>query len=45
MILGLDAPGAGTVTVGGRRYDRLPAPLGEVGSLLDATAVHGGRTA
>ncbi|MGW6456611.1 ATP-binding cassette domain-containing protein [Streptomyces sp. NPDC055078] len=44
MILGLDTPTAGTVTVGGRRYDRLPAPLRAAGSLLDAKAVHGGRT-
>ncbi|WP_190137979.1 ATP-binding cassette domain-containing protein [Streptomyces longispororuber] len=43
MILGLDTPSAGTVTVDGRRYDRLAAPLREVGSLLDARAVHGGR--
>ncbi|MFE6398558.1 ATP-binding cassette domain-containing protein [Streptomyces alboflavus] len=43
-ILGLDAPSAGTVTVDGHRYDRLAAPLREVGSLLDARAVHGGRT-
>lgn len=44
MILGLDAPSSGTVTVDGRRYDRLAAPLREVGSLLDARSVHGGRT-
>ncbi|MGW5733462.1 MULTISPECIES: ATP-binding cassette domain-containing protein [Streptomyces] len=45
MILGLDAPSGGTVTVNGRRYERLGAPLREVGSLLDARSVHGGRTA
>jgi ABC-2 type transport system ATP-binding protein len=45
MILGLDHPNAGQVTVGGRRYRDLPAPLREVGALLDAKAVHGGRTA
>lgn len=45
MILGLDAPSGGAVTVNGRRYDRLAAPLREVGSLLDARSVHGGRTA
>ncbi|GAA0413932.1 hypothetical protein Acor_10360 [Acrocarpospora corrugata] len=45
MILGLDRPTAGRVTVGGRRYRDLPAPLREVGALLDAKAVHGGRTA
>jgi ABC-2 type transport system ATP-binding protein len=45
MILGLDHPTEGTVTVGGRPYRRLPAPLQEVGALLDAKALHGGRTA
>jgi ABC-2 type transport system ATP-binding protein len=45
MILGLDAPDAGEVLVGGRRYRRLRAPLGEVGALLDAGAVHPGRRA
>ena len=45
MILGLDAPDGGWVTVNGRPYQELPAPLWEVGSLLDAKAVHGGRTA
>ncbi|MGW4026010.1 ATP-binding cassette domain-containing protein [Streptomyces sp. NPDC005009] len=44
LILGLDAPTAGSVTVAGRPYDRLAAPLREVGALLDARAVHGGRT-
>jgi len=45
MILGLDAPTTGSVTVNGRRYRDLPAPLTEVGALLDAKAVHGGRSA
>ncbi len=45
MVLGLDAPTAGAVTVNGRQYRQLPAPLREVGSLLDARAVHGGRQA
>jgi ABC-2 type transport system ATP-binding protein len=45
MILGLDAPSAGRVTVNGRTYRELQAPLREVGALLDARAVHGGRTA
>jgi len=45
VILGLDAPTSGRATVGGRRYDGLIRPLREVGSLLDATALHGGRTA
>ena len=45
MILGLDAPTAGTVTVNGRRYAEHPAPLREVGALLEARAVHTGRSA
>ncbi|HLR85102.1 MAG TPA: ATP-binding cassette domain-containing protein [Nocardioidaceae bacterium] len=45
MILGLDRPTSGDVTVAGTRYDRLPAPLREVGALLEAHAVHPGRTA
>jgi ABC-2 type transport system ATP-binding protein len=45
MILGLDAPSAGGATVNGRPYRELAAPLREVGALLDAGAVHGGRTA
>ncbi|UIX30332.1 ATP-binding cassette domain-containing protein [Streptomyces sp. GQFP] len=45
LVLGLDAPTAGTVTVVGRRYAELPAPLRMVGALLDAKGVHGGRTA
>jgi ABC-2 type transport system ATP-binding protein len=45
MIVGLDRPTQGTVTVGGRVYRDLPAPMCEVGALLDAKAVHGKRTA
>ncbi len=45
IILGLDAPTSGTALVGGRRYQQIVRPLRCVGSLLDATAVHGGRTA
>jgi ABC-2 type transport system ATP-binding protein len=45
MILGLDRPSGGEVTVAGRAYRDLPAPLREVGALLDAKAVHGGRRA
>jgi ABC-2 type transport system ATP-binding protein len=45
MILGLDAPSGGTVTVNGRRHAEHRAPLREVGALLDARAVHGGRPA
>ncbi len=44
-ILGLDAPDSGEVLVSGRRYGRLTRPLHEVGALLDANAVHGGRSA
>ncbi|GIG85779.1 multidrug ABC transporter ATP-binding protein [Plantactinospora endophytica] len=45
MIVGLDRPTAGTVTVAGRPYREHPAPLCQVGSLLDAKAVHRGRSA
>jgi ABC-2 type transport system ATP-binding protein len=45
MILGLDGPTTGWVAVNGRAYRELPAPLWEVGALLDARAVHGGRRA
>jgi ABC-2 type transport system ATP-binding protein len=45
MILGLDRPTTGTVTVGGRGYQGRVWPLHEVGALLDARAVHPGRSA
>jgi ABC-2 type transport system ATP-binding protein len=45
MILGLDRPTAGAVTVSGIPYARLKWPMREVGALLDAKAVHGGRSA
>jgi ABC-2 type transport system ATP-binding protein len=45
MILGLDRPSAGSVTVAGKRYTELPAPLREVGASLDARAVHDKRRA
>jgi ABC-2 type transport system ATP-binding protein len=45
LILGLDLPTSGTALVGGRRYRQLIRPLHQVGSLLDAMAVHGARTA
>jgi ABC-2 type transport system ATP-binding protein len=45
MILGLDNPTSGTVTVNGRSYRDIPAPIHEVGALLDAKAVDGSRTA
>jgi ABC-2 type transport system ATP-binding protein len=45
LILGLDAPTTGDARVNGRRYLDHPAPLGEVGALLEARAVHPGRSA
>ncbi|MFJ9265158.1 ABC transporter ATP-binding protein [Streptomyces bacillaris] len=45
LILGLDSPTGGRVTVGGKAYRDLPVPLREAGSLLDAKSVHGGRSA
>ncbi|MER7789139.1 ATP-binding cassette domain-containing protein [Streptomyces sp. NPDC097640] len=45
MILGLDEPTAGHVTVGGYPFRRLPNAPRQVGALLDAKAVHGGRSA
>ncbi|AVV40445.1 ABC transporter ATP-binding protein [Streptomyces sp. P3] len=45
MILGLDNPTAGSVTIGGYPYRRLPNAARQVGALLDAKAVHGGRHA
>ncbi len=45
MIIGLDAPDRGTVTVNGRPYAEHHAPLHEVGALLEAKAVHNGRSA
>jgi len=44
MIMGLDRPTAGTATIDGRRYADLAAPLTEVGALLDAGAMHPGRS-
>jgi ABC-2 type transport system ATP-binding protein len=45
LILGLDYPDAGSITIGGKRYRDLDYPMREVGALLDAKAVHGGRSA
>ncbi|OHV47426.1 ATP-binding cassette domain-containing protein [Pseudofrankia sp. BMG5.36] len=45
MIIGLDAPTSGTVSVNGRRYAQHGAPLQEVGTLLEAKSVHPGRSA
>ncbi|MCG8964469.1 MULTISPECIES: ABC transporter ATP-binding protein [Streptomyces] len=45
MVLGLDRPTAGDVRIDGRRYDQLKDPLTYIGALLDAKAMHGGRSA
>jgi ABC-2 type transport system ATP-binding protein len=45
MIMGLDHPNAGRATVNGRPYRELRWPLREVGALLEAKAVHPGRSA
>ena len=45
VILGLDRPSAGTATVNGRQYSAMPAPLHEVGAMLEARAIHTGRSA
>ncbi|GAA0387239.1 ABC transporter ATP-binding protein [Streptomyces luteireticuli] len=45
MILGLDVPTSGRVTIGGRPYRELPNAARQVGALIDAKAVHGGRSA
>jgi ABC-2 type transport system ATP-binding protein len=45
MILGLDQPTSGTVTVDGKPFAKAVQPMREVGALLDAKALHGGRSA
>jgi ABC-2 type transport system ATP-binding protein len=45
VILGLDAPTSGSVTVNGKPYTAYRRPLFQVGALLEATAAHGGRSA
>ena len=45
LILGLDYPDAGDVTIAGKHYANLAYPMREVGALIDAKAVHGGRSA
>ena len=45
LIMGLDKPTSGRVTVNGRSYRDLASPLREVGALLDAKGLHGSRTA
>ncbi len=45
LILGLDRPETGIATIDGKRYDQLPRPLATVGALLEAKAMHNGRSA
>ncbi|MFF3372254.1 ABC transporter ATP-binding protein [Streptomyces sp. NPDC002680] len=45
MIIGLDRPTGGSVTVNGRQYTQHQAPLQEIGTLLEAKSVHPGRSA
>jgi ABC-2 type transport system ATP-binding protein len=45
MVMGLDHPTSGTALVNGKRYAEHRAPLREVGALLEARALHPGRTA
>jgi ABC-2 type transport system ATP-binding protein len=45
LILGLDRPTAGSARVNGRAYREFPAPLREVGAMLEARAIHTGRSA
>jgi ABC-2 type transport system ATP-binding protein len=45
LILGLDAPTGGEATIDGQFYRDLPAPLHEVGAMLEARAIHTGRSA
>jgi ABC-2 type transport system ATP-binding protein len=45
LVLGLESPTSGTVTVDGQRYADLEAPLRTIGAMLDARSAHPGRTA
>jgi ABC-2 type transport system ATP-binding protein len=45
LVLGLDAPTSGIALVGGRRYAEIPDPLREIGAMLEARAIHPGRSA
>lgn len=45
VILGLDHPTSGLATINGKPYRDVPAPMHEVGALLEGKAVHGGRSA
>jgi ABC-2 type transport system ATP-binding protein len=45
MIVGLDTPSSGRVTIDGKPFVAMANPMREVGALLDAKAIHGGRSA
>jgi ABC-2 type transport system ATP-binding protein len=45
LILGLDRPTSGTVTIDGKPFGRSAGPMGQIGALLDVKAMHGGRSA
>ncbi|MFC9502850.1 ATP-binding cassette domain-containing protein [Streptomyces sp. NPDC057002] len=45
IVMGLDRPSSGTVRVNGRPYEQHKAPLQEIGALLEAKAIHPGRSA
>jgi ABC-2 type transport system ATP-binding protein len=45
LVLGLDRPTGGDVTVNGKHYREHVAPLHEVGALLEARSIHTGRSA
>ncbi|MGI5192623.1 ABC transporter ATP-binding protein [Streptomyces sp. CA-288835] len=45
MIMGLDRPSSGTTRINGRPYEQHKAPLHEIGALLEAKAIHPGRSA
>jgi ABC-2 type transport system ATP-binding protein len=45
VIVGLDAPSAGHAVVNEKAYRDLPAPLHEIGTMLEARAIHTGRSA
>ncbi|MDF2506469.1 MAG: multidrug transporter ATP-binding protein [Microbacterium sp.] len=45
MLVGLDRPTSGEITIGGRRYQDLPDPVRHLGVMLDARSVNAGRTA
>lgn len=45
LLLGLDRPTSGWSTINGQSYEQLQAPLCEVGALLEARAIHTGRSA